>query len=1584
MSSSSSPRRDPAVIAGRYAVRRKLGTGSMGTVYLAHDEASGRLVALKVIRTERLISDRASRIQDEFRAIASLRHPQIATAYDFGYTSEARIPFYTREYIQGSPLPAGPPGKEPPAKFLRPILDLLDALAYLHEHGILHLDIHAGNLILADDEKRGGVLIDVGLVHSIEGGRFAVSGGAWPAMPPEMIEKGDVTPRSDLFLAGRLLLHRLTGLTAGEPRLPREIPGWGTRLTLDLERIASKALQPSPAHRFASAAELRHALLSALGETERRPRLAEPFERTADRDRELSEIEDFLRRAAAGKAGVLWFTGKQGIGKTRLLEEARQRAQLRGLETAEVGFSAGTDAGLPLARALRPSRAGRGGADWLEPLRPEHGGSPAERAARAAEAFFASEDAPLVLIADDVELADRESRGLIDALVLECARRARQGVSGRGLLVIAASAKAPPGRPAGMKIRALGPLGGSASRRLFRDLLKPLAPPEAVVRRAAGQARGSPLLLRHIAAALREEWAPRGAIPQSAEIPRLRAASPTGPLDWTNRPPLEREVVELLAVLGRPASLEELAAGGARDAGEVAAALAALSRFEAVKAQGRGRDRRWSPTLPASGREIASLVPPAAARLAHERLASHLRGLATPRPRDLENLARHLLEAGKREEALAAAREAAAVLRRDRGLDRAAAILEEFMAVASTAGAGLDVAEELSSILEEMGDHEKGIAILEPAYRALRGSNGPDAIRVLRRLGVHFHRAGLAARALAVFEEAGRSADPARDIRELVLIDSELAELHNFRGSPALAEEAARRGLERLAAAGPADDFTGRMEIMLRASLGHIEMRRMSLGRAREELEAALRLSRRFAAVPRSRSGSVRNHPGRSADRAIILHNLAVTENQLNDFEESRRHFREAERLLDRAGERRNVIKIATNLAVLAAKLGERDEAHAQIERATEMLKSYPGQQLEYFVAYSRGIAALHFGEAEAAAGALAEALPLGRKLGDRFLVTFGEVYLAEARLLSGRYEDAWKTLRAVAATLEGGPPLARRLVHGRLHLIETVLGRSREAARSLEEVERTPRTGVVLLEAWNDVVLGLARILGSAPPGGLFDAALEVFRAVGVPAGARFARLGVLLEATRLEDRRRIRAALEVGRGADSRHRFLAVAEPLAAAEAHFVLGEIDIAEKRLAAASGAIVGSPFLELDWRIELLRARIALRGRDANEARRHLHRSLHIREHLVRLVPAGARKRFLAHRRFAALDEAAARLVRSPRVEHSTERLRGSLRYEGMIGQSPAMLALFRSIEQLRDQEAPVLISGETGTGKELVARALHERSPRGKRAFLALHCASLPPELFESELFGYEAGAFTGAAEGQPGLLETVDGGTLLLDEVSQLPLECQAKLLRVLDAGAVRRLGGSMERRLDVRFLSATGADLAREVEAGRFRGDLYWRLRGVELWVPALRERREDIPHLARHFLEKHASRAGRPVPVLDPDALQILERHGWPGNVRELESVLVRAVIGASAESIGARDLEMVLGGVRRPAFPRDLLERGLDEWKTDLEREYLVRLFERERGDLGAVMRSLGVKRTKLYAWLRALGLDPRELRKRLEG
>jgi DNA-binding NtrC family response regulator len=323
----------------------------------------------------------------------------------------------------------------------------------------------------------------------------------------------------------------------------------------------------------------------------------------------------------------------------------------------------------------------------------------------------------------------------------------------------------------------------------------------------------------------------------------------------------------------------------------------------------------------------------------------------------------------------------------------------------------------------------------------------------------------------------------------------------------------------------------------------------------------------------------------------------------------------------------------------------------------------------------------------------------------------------------------------------------------------------------------------------------------------------------------------------------------------------------------------------------------------------------------------------------------------------------------------------------MAGESAAFRRVLEAVGRLRDQDVPVLIRGETGTGKDLLARAIHGTSSRRGGPFLAVHSAALPDELFEAEVFGHEAGAFTGADAARPGLLETLAGGSLLLDDVHHLTPRAQAKLLHVLGSGRARRLGSAVEYRVDVRFLASTSADLRAEVARGAFRGDLYFRLAAIEIALPPLRERLEDLPILARHLLERHAARMERPVPALGPDALDLLARHDWPGNVRELETVLLRALLGLSGSArIGADDLRPVLPrGEREDRVPEELMSgRSLKDFRRRMERAYVQRAFREAGGDLKALMAALGVKRTQLYALFRRLGVDLKTLRGRPPG
>jgi len=259
------------------------------------------------------------------------------------------------------------------------------------------------------------------------------------------------------------------------------------------------------------------------------------------------------------------------------------------------------------------------------------------------------------------------------------------------------------------------------------------------------------------------------------------------------------------------------------------------------------------------------------------------------------------------------------------------------------------------------------------------------------------------------------------------------------------------------------------------------------------------------------------------------------------------------------------------------------------------------------------------------------------------------------------------------------------------------------------------------------------------------------------------------------------------------------------------------------------------------------------------------------------------------------------------------------RFGEIIGDSPRMLDVYRLIEGVAPTSSTVLILGESGTGKELVARAIHQQSPRAKKPFVAVNCGAIPRELVESELFGHVRGAFTGAQTARTGLFETADGGTILLDEVGDLPLAAQVKLLRVLQEGEIKRVGADETRNVDVRDLAATNVDLQSRIQAGHFRRDLFYRLHVIAIELPPLRDRGDDVLLLANHYLQKFARSMGREAKRLGSDAVRALRDYDWPGNVRELEHAIERAMVLAQREVISAADLPFV----RQPAAFRDVL-------------------------------------------------------------
>jgi nitrogen regulation protein NR(I) len=311
----------------------------------------------------------------------------------------------------------------------------------------------------------------------------------------------------------------------------------------------------------------------------------------------------------------------------------------------------------------------------------------------------------------------------------------------------------------------------------------------------------------------------------------------------------------------------------------------------------------------------------------------------------------------------------------------------------------------------------------------------------------------------------------------------------------------------------------------------------------------------------------------------------------------------------------------------------------------------------------------------------------------------------------------------------------------------------------------------------------------------------------------------------------------------------------------------------------------------------------------------------------------------------------------------------------IIGASPAIQAMLKMIDRVADSPSSVLIQGETGTGKELIARAIHQKSQRASKPFIAVNCGAIPENLMESEFFGYEKGAFTGAASSKPGRFELADGGTLFLDEIGELPKPMQVKLLRVLQEQTLERVGGVKTIRVDVRLLSATHQDLKLKIKEGSFREDLYYRLNTVTLKLPALRERKEDLPLLTDHLLRKYSDRLRRPLRGMSPEAQAALSVYDYPGNIRELENIIERGVLLSQGPLLRLEDLPEELH--RTPSLAAaaessspDRIKERMKSIKGQMEREMIVAALHETGGNVTLAAKQLGLSRKGLQLKMKA--------------
>lgn len=341
-----------------------------------------------------------------------------------------------------------------------------------------------------------------------------------------------------------------------------------------------------------------------------------------------------------------------------------------------------------------------------------------------------------------------------------------------------------------------------------------------------------------------------------------------------------------------------------------------------------------------------------------------------------------------------------------------------------------------------------------------------------------------------------------------------------------------------------------------------------------------------------------------------------------------------------------------------------------------------------------------------------------------------------------------------------------------------------------------------------------------------------------------------------------------------------------------------------------------------------------------------------------------------------------RALRQKRLFDENKKLKEQLKndsVQGIVGKSHAIQEICSVIRRVSETDANILITGESGTGKEMVAKAIHELSARKSGPFVAIDCAALPENLLESELYGYEKGAFTSAVSSRQGLFEVAHGGTLFLDEISEIPLSMQAKLLRSVQERQVKRLGSNKLVPIDVRILSATNRDLRRAVQEKTFREDLFYRLNVISLKVPPLRERAGDIPVLASHFLHKFAEVNNKKVTGISAEAMEVLENYSWPGNVRELQNIIERAVVLSDSDRITVGDLPRELSLAPPLPSSADPLEyrEAKERWLAAFERTYLRTLLKVTSGNISKAALKAGIDRKTIHRLLRRYGLDSEE-------
>ncbi len=1614
-----------------------MGEGAYSEVFRARDTSHNRDVALKLTLTS-LPPEEAARLRQEFKVLASLQHPRIIRTYDYGLTEDGRA-YLSLELLEGKSLDQSVSGWGP--ELARYALQALDALAFIHSEGYVHNDIKPTNLMVAP-KKSGLVVMDFGFAEP-QSKLAAEAKGTLGYMAPEALKGSEVDGRADLYSLGSVLYELACGRRpfedksplaeiqkslAGTPPLPSSLD---KKIPPAVNEFLLKLLARNPDERYPSAREAYRALAEAVG-LESDP-LTAPYSarpkpgRFVGRENELARLGDILTQVRETKPGALVFlSGPEGIGKTRLLLEFKFACQLRHLPVRWIN-----------AEGDVPSLS-----QWVSGLK-----DPGKVG---------------VVLIDDWDEWGSESRELFRSSLVD--------YQDLGILWVFSSKS-----EAGFSVFteeelpqdqvALKGLEPEETRSLVSSILSPFPELGRLSQWVCEQTRGNPRWIEEALRFLCDEGilSPLGSEWQ-VDFARLPEA-------WAGKE--GREVFQArLNRLSRGARglLQIASTVGPRFGVDVLESLFGKKFGESWREL---RVQGWIVISP-GGSAYAFRIP-AYQSMVYEDLSEEERRTLHRKlgewfeshPAGAEVLARHFSRSGDLERglrySLSAGEEAETLPLL--GAGRAAAHFEQALSLASSLGKTFlerELCLRTGKLYEQRGEYEKALALYERADALLEGNEGEEKALVLRRKGVAFMLKGEFVKARALLEQAleriGETPEKGSLLVELGYVFSRQGQWESALAHYSQAESLLRKFgdpkdnlaavhisiaqvlqtmgrlgeaiemLEKtlvsasdpkkrpaiLCSLGAALQQAGRLkearEILLRgekeakaygratdqtsilSSLGGVEDKLRDWAQASKHFEQALVLYRKAndrlgASVMQSSLSWVYLHEG-ELQRALSLgekslqqmkalgdefqtaslqHTLGLIHSRWGDLDKAEELFRESLQNRQRLGRTSDCVTPLSDLGSLCLDRSSFEEALKHFDHALSLSGESKNKSL--ILSAHKALALLGMGKLAEAEGLASQTLARAKELGDGEVLAFCErswgqvlqrkgvlqdsrkalIHSAERfRSLQDVYETAWTLLEVARVSLELGPETS---------LVETVRFLS-EACETFERLgARRDLERARVLE--HRLLAALIQVPGKGTErNGLVEALSRVSELLDTLTSEEevYARVlellvtlfaaerGILFLRDTLADDLKVAKAyppsLEKDQATLTDARDLSKTSALSAMNREEVLfSNSALSDERFARRQSVVLN--------RIQSLMCAPLKLGDEVIGA-------IYLDSRLGGSLFSERDRPFL--KVVASVASAAIEKAREYReIKEGAEALRNEALAQsglsGMIGTSQTMLALFARARQVAETDSTVLIEGESGTGKELLARAVHDLSNRKDKSFVEVDCGALPETLLESELFGHRKGSFTGATEDSHGLFEEAHGGTVFLDEISTASQGVQAKLLRVLQEGEIRRIGETKPRKVDVRVICATNKNLEGEVALKRFRRDLFYRLKVFSLKVPPLRERAGDIFLLAEHFRKLYAARMGKPVRGFRREAVEAMLRYPWEGNVRELQYAVERAVILCQDRYIGLNDLE-IPAPPTGPSLPfKDFLASQM---------EYYVRqALQASEGNISQAARTLGV-------------------------